>query len=214
MVGADPLGAVGRYNLPIPTPSTDTSPQTLVMNGQTYVIPRNYIVSLTRNDDGTAAAISMRAALPDFSGLTRETIRCGVGYGDPCSAEVVVIGLTSGPFLTSGSEQLQNIKPVSHPDQREGPCGLQYYESRGSTDKGGVVHQFFFFTKLPDRPDISVLRCPRPGSSGASRCNSYDDAGDGDSFYYNFHRSKLCEWSSIRSRIARLITSFEKGSAQ
>lgn len=145
----DPLGAVGRYYLPIPTPSAHTLPQTFVMNGQTYVIPRNYIESVSKNDDGTAAAISLRAVLPDFSGLTKETIRCGIGYRDPCSADVVVIDLTSGPFLTNGSQQLMNIKPISHQDQREGPCGLQYYESRGSSDKGGIVHQFFF-TKLPN----------------------------------------------------------------
>ena len=204
----DPLGAVGRYQLPIPTPSTDTSPQTFVMNGQTYVIPRNYIVSLAKDDDGTAAAISMRAVLPDFSGLTKETMRCGVGYRDPCSAEVVVIGLTSGPFLTSGSQQLRNIKPISHPDQREGPCSLQYYESHGSTDQGGTVFQFFF-TKMPNQSDISVLRCPKPGSSGASRCNSYDDVGDGNSFYYNFERNKLCQWGPIRSKSLALIRSFK-----
>src|ERR1043166_1981225 len=200
----DPPGAARRYFLPIPIPSADTSPQTFVVNGQTNVIPRNYIEGASINDDGTAAAISLRAVLPDFGGLTKETIRCGIGYQDPCSAEVVVIDLTSGPFLTNGPQQLQNIKPISHPDQREGPCGLQYYESHGSTDDGGIVHQFFF-TKLLNQPDISVLRCSKPGSLMAPRCNAHDDVGDRNSVYYNFDRGRLCEWGAIRRKSFALI---------
>jgi hypothetical protein len=205
----DPLGAVGRYHLPIPTPSTDTSPQTFVMNGQTYVIPRNYIVSLAKNDDGTAGAISIRAVLPTFSGLTKDTIRCGVGYQDPCSSEVVIIGLTHGPFPTSGSQQLENTKRTSHPDEREGPCGLRYYESFGSTDKGGVVFQSFIM-KMPDSSDILFLRCAKKGSAFASRCDGDGNVGDGNSFYYTFDQSKLCNWLSIRNGSLSLIRSFKE----
>jgi hypothetical protein len=63
--------------------------QTFVMRGQTYVIPRNYVERLSKNDDGTAAVISLRAVLSDFSGLTKETIRCAISYRDPCSAKIV-----------------------------------------------------------------------------------------------------------------------------
>lgn len=205
----DPLGAVGRYYLPIPTPSIDTSPRTFVMNEQTYVIPRNYIEGLSKGNDGTPNVISIRAVLPGYSGLTKETIRCGVGFRDPCSSEVIVIGLTSGPFLTSGSQQLANIKPISHPEPRQGPCGLTYYETFGSTDKGAVVHEYYF-TTLDDKEDILVLRCPKPGSSGAPRCNSTDNIGDGNSFYYNFDRGKLCQWMMIRSKSLSLIRSFKR----
>jgi hypothetical protein len=86
----DPLGAIGRYYLPIPAPSADTSPRTFVMNGRTYVIPWNYIEGL----------------------------------------------------------------------------------------------------------------------------NADDDVADGNSFYYNFDRKKLCEWPSIRNRAGRLIISFKTESAE
>jgi hypothetical protein len=205
---ADPLGAVGRYHLPIPTPSTDTSPQTFVMNGQTYVIPRNYIEGLSKDNDGDPNDISIRAVLPDFIGLTDETIRCGVGYQDPCSARVVVIDLSRGIFPTSGSQQLSNSKKISHPDEIKGPCGLRYYESLGSTERGGVVFQFFFI-QLPNIADISFLRCAKPGSAFAQRCNSRENIGDGNSFYYNFDRSKLCEWGVVRSKSLDLIRSFK-----
>jgi hypothetical protein len=205
----DPLGAVGRYHLSIPAPSADTSPRTFVMNGQTYVIPRNHIVSFSKNDDGTAGAISMRAVLPNFDGLTNDTIRCGVGYQDPCSSKVVVIGLTSGPFPTSGSQQLSNAKGISHPEERDGPCGLRYYEGLGSTDKGGVVFRSYF-TRFPDEPDISFLSCAKEGSAFAPRCDGHDNVGDGNAFYYTFDRNKLCDWGSIRKKIFELIKSFKK----
>jgi hypothetical protein len=201
----DPLGAVGRYQLPIPTPSTDTSPQTFVMNGQTYVIPRNYIEGISKADDGQTNVISIRAVLPDFTGLTKETIRCGVGYQDPCSSRVVVVDLARGIFPTSGYQQLLNAKGISRPNEREGPCGLKYYESLSSTQKGGVVFQFFF-TELSERSDILFLRCAKPGSAFAQRCNSRENVGDGNSFYYNFDRSKLCSWSEIRNHTHSLIS--------
>jgi len=206
----DPLGAVGRYYLPIPAPSTDTSPRTFFMNGQTYIVPRNYVESLSKNDDGTVSVISIRALLPDFTGLTKDTIRCGLNYSDPCSSRVVVIDLAQGPFPTSGVQQLSNAKGISHPDEREGPCGFKYYESFGSAEKGGVVFQFFF-ARLADTSDLSFLRCAKPGSAFAKRCNARDNVGDGNSFYYNFDRGKLCEWSAIRSSSLSLINSFRKG---
>jgi len=206
----DPLGAIGRHHLPIPTPSTETLPQTFVMNGQKYVIPRNYVVSLGKNDDGTPGSISMRAVLPDFGGLTKETMRCGIGYRDPCSSKVVVIGLTSGPFPTSGSQQLSNAKGISHPEERDGPCGLRYYEGLGSTDKGGVVFRSYF-TRFPDEPEISFLSCAKEGSAFAPRCDGHDNVGDGNAFYYTFDRSELCNWRSIRKKSLELIESFKKG---
>ena len=204
----DPLGAVGRYYLPIPTPSTDTSPRTFVMNGQTYVIPRNYIEGLSKDDKGNPNVISIRAVRPDFIGLTKDTIRCGVGYRDPCSSGVVVIDLSRGIFPTSGRQQLSNAKGISHPDEREGPCGLKYYESLGSTEKGGVVFQSFF-TAVSDSSDILFLSCAKPGSSFAQRCNGHENIGDGNSFYYNFDRNKLCDWKEVRSRTHELIRSFK-----
>ena len=74
------------------------------MNGQTYVIPRNYIEGLSNNNNGTVGAISLRAVLPDFGGLTTDTIRCGVVYRDPYNSENGVIGLTSESLLTNNCE--------------------------------------------------------------------------------------------------------------
>src|SRR5437660_7980813 len=72
----DPLGHVGPFYIPVQVPSSDPSVRRYVMNNQAYAVPRNYIVSLSNNDDGTVGAISMAALLPELAGLTQPKMRC------------------------------------------------------------------------------------------------------------------------------------------
>jgi hypothetical protein len=209
----DPLGSVApsllpipaprSFELPVPAPSTDPTPQSFVMNGQRYDIPRNFIVTLSTNPDGSAGAISMRALLPDLSGLTQENMHC-LNYRERCSDNIVTVGLLEKHHSVPGSRLLDNIRARAQPEKFSGPCGLEFYEDRGNESQR---HQYFF-KRLDADADVSVLKCAKEGSSYAPRCSSDYDMGDGNHFYYIFNRKFLCDWQSIKDKILERIASF------
>lgn len=203
----DPLGTTGPFYLDVPSPSFDTTRKTYVVSGQRYSIPRNYIVTLSKYGDGTVGVISMRALLPDMTGRSPETAKC-FDFRESCNIREVTIGLSRGSFPTSGSQQLQNIRGFSLPDKKVGPCELDYYEDSSPTT-GPAAAFNYFFRKLPGNSDVSVLRCSKMGSPFAPRCNSNENIGDGNHFYYNFDRSNLRDWEKTRERILTLIQAFK-----
>jgi hypothetical protein len=199
----DPLGSVGPMFLPVPAPSLETKRQTYTVGSQKYSVPRNYILSLSKNDDGTAGLISMRAILPDLTGLTSETLPC-VQFGNPCSKDMIIVGLGRGQF-PSGSKRLENIQSFNDLSSAAGPCGLEYYESRGVPQQR---HQDFF-KRLSD--DVAIIDCPKEGSDYAPRCVYRQNISDGNNFYLNFDRNKLCSWEEIKTKVTALLDSFRKG---
>jgi hypothetical protein len=209
----DPLGSVAPFllpipaprpfELPVPAPSTDPTPRTFMMNGQRYDIPRNFIVTLSHNPDGTAGAISMRALLPDLAGLTPENMHC-LDYRDPCSDNIVTIGLLEKHHSVPGSRLLDNIRALAQPEKFSGPCGLDFYESRGIESQ----RMRYFFKRMRADADFSVLKCAKEGSSYAPRCSSNYDMDDGNHFYYMFNRKFLCDWEGIKDKILERIASF------
>jgi hypothetical protein len=174
-----------------------------MMNGQRYDIPRNFIVTLSHNPDGTAGAISMRALLPDLAGLTPENMHC-LDYRDPCSDNIVTIGLLEKHHSVPGSRLLDNIRALAQPEKFSGPCGLDFYESRGIESQ----RMRYFFKRMRADADFSVLKCAKEGSSYAPRCSSNYDMDDGNHFYYMFNRKFLCDWEGIKDKILERIASF------
>jgi hypothetical protein len=215
----DPLGSVAPFllpipaprpfELPVPAPSTDPTPRTFMMNGQRYDIPRNFIMTLSSNPDGTAGAISMRALLPDLAGLTPENMHC-LDFRNPCSDNIVTVGLLEKHHSVPGSRLLDSIRARAQPEKFSGPCGLEFYEDRGNESQR---HQHFF-KRLGADADISVLKCAKKGSSYAPSCNSDYDMDDGNHFYYIFNRKFLCDWEGIRDKIVGRIASFRVGAGK
>ena len=211
----DPLGLVAPFLLPIPSPrpfvlpvpapSTDATPRSLMMNGQRYTIPRNFIVTLSSNPDGTAGAISMRAMLPDLTGLTQENMHC-LDYRNPCSDNIVTVGLLEKHHSVPGSRQLDNIRARAQPQKFSGPCGLDFYEDSGNESD----RRQHFFKRLGADAEISVLRCAKKGP----RCSSDYDMDDSNHFYYVFNRKFLCDWEAIRDKINDRIASFRAGAGK
>jgi len=205
---ADPLGSVNSFFLPIPSPSFDTTRRTLVIDGQVYNIPRNYVVTTESLPNGNLVNISIRALLPDLSAIAPETAHCFRDLRDPCHALVMTIGIEKGK-VQDATSRLKTISAISKPAVRKGPCGLEYYESLGAIEKGLNVFELFF-TKFPNDHDLSILRCRKPGSPSAPVCDSDDNVGNGNAFYYVFPRSKLCEWGDIKQQVLSLIASFQE----
>jgi hypothetical protein len=205
----DPLGSIDSFHFPASAPSIDPTPRDFVMNGQRYHIPRNYIEALEKENDGSAGVISMRALLPDLAGLTAETIKC-LDYRNTCSEQVVTIGLTHLEYTVPGSRMVENIKRFALPDKFVGPCGLEFYEKKGNEGQ-----RFrYFVKKLNGNADVSVLRCAKEGASYAPHCVANYNTGDGNHFYYIFHRKYLCGWQSITDKILGRIASFRAGVAR
>lgn len=205
---ADPLGSVNSFFMPIPSPSFDTTRRTFVIDGQVYNIPRNYVVTAERTRSGKLANVSMRALLPDLSAISPESARCFQDRRDPCSLGVVTIGLQDGE-LPDAAVRLESTRAISKPEKKKSPCGFEYFESLGSIEQGNIVFEFLF-TKFPQDRDLSILRCPAVGSPAAPFCNSADNIGNGNVFYYVFPRSKLCEWGDIKQKVLSLIASFQE----
>lgn len=198
-----PIPSVGPFILPVPSPSTDATPNIFVVNKQRYVIPRNFIFSLSKHDDGTAAAISMRALLPNVEGLTPATMHC-LNSRDACSSDVVTIGLVKGGQPLPGSKFLENIQWHVLPEKFSGPCGLEFYEEKGFESS----RHRYFFKRMSADTDVSVLKCAKEGSSFTPTCHSNSNIEDGNYIYYIFDRKFLCEWEVIRRKIVDRIASF------
>jgi hypothetical protein len=203
---SDPLGSLDQFSIPPPTPSVDTALRSFVMNGQRFDIPRNFIESIEKKNDGSPGAISLRATLPDLSGLTRETLDC-LNRQNACSEQVVTIGLLSNKAVVPGSRVLENIRSFTLPEKFSGPCDLDFYETIGNESQ----RSRYFFKKMVGEADISVLWCAKEGSSFAPTCASNHNLIDQITFYYNFSRKFICEWEGIRSKIRNRIKSFTGG---
>jgi hypothetical protein len=180
------------------------TPQKFVLGGKSYAIPRNYVFHAENDGPGVVADISMRAMLPDLSAMTRETAHCFLNIREPCFAQIVLVVLSKGPVLASGAAQLRSVGPITHPDERIGPCGLHYLEEKGREEN---VYQYLF-SRLANELDASVIRCPKNGVR--PRCVANANTGDGNSFSYNFARENLCSWTKIRGSAAKLMASFRK----
>ncbi|HWF93727.1 MAG TPA: hypothetical protein VG291_02080 [Xanthobacteraceae bacterium] len=180
------------------------TPQKFVLGGKSYAIPRNYVFHAENDGPGAVADISMRAMLPDLSAMTRETAHCFLNIREPCFTEVVLLGLTKGPVPATGPEQLRNLGPITHPDERIGLCGFHFLQTKGLEENAFQ----FFFSRLDNDSDASVIRCPKNGPR--SRCVANANTQEGNSFYYNFARENLCSWTKIRGSAAELMASFRK----
>jgi hypothetical protein len=213
LILASPLRSIARAEQPPlfwwnPGPSLDPTPRRLILNGQHYDIPRNSLAVFDPKKAGDAKAIPLRIFFPDLVGLTRGTIPC-LDHRNFSSQDVVEITLTNGESVP-GSRMLENMKRLVLPEMFAGPCGLEFYEDRG------IEEQRFrhFFKKLRTDAEVSVLRCPKETASYAPLCNGAYNTGDGNHFYFSFHRKHLCEWEAITDRIFRDIASFRAGAAR
>jgi hypothetical protein len=205
-----PLGTLGPHYLPVPSPSFDLTKSKYVIGNHTYDIPRNYIRTTAKERDGGLSLVSMQALLPEMSGLSRDNARCFRNFQDPCNNGVVTIGLERGE-VTPYSEQITNIRKISRPDIKR-VCGFEYYEDTTlEINRNGFR---WLFKDFGDGLGGIVLRCPKEASMSSIACNADENTGDGNSFYYVFHRDKMCSWSEVRAKVHYLIGSFKQEQVQ
>ncbi len=202
-----PLGTLGPHYLPVPSPSFDSTKTKYVIGNHTYDIPRNYIRTTAKERDGGLSLISMQALLPEMPGLSQDNAHCFRNFQDPCNNEVATIGLERGEPTASYSEQISNIIGMSRPATKQ-VCGFEYYEDKTlEINRNGFR---WLFKDFGDGLGGVILRCPKEGSLSSRACNAYENTGDGNSFYYVFHRDKMCNWSEVRAKVHQLIKSFKQ----
>lgn len=206
----DPLRAEGIYSIPLPSglpsilplqvPSTTTKAVTYDLNGKIYRIPRNYIVSLGKENSGAIGAISLEALLPNLAARTDENAAC-FSRRERCYDQVIVIGIDAEILVNrSNKDVVERIRRRAL-HKPEGPCGYEYYER----DAGGLQA---FVKQMPNNPwDISILNC----ELRAAVCNARENMPDGGAFYYIFSKKYLCEWVDVRQRVVALLNSFHQG---
>lgn len=205
-----PLGTLGPHYLPVPSPSFDTIKSKYVIGNHTYDIARNYIRTTAKERDGDLSLISMQALLPEMLGLARENANCFQNFQDPCNNEVVTIGLERGA-ITPYSEQITNISEMSRPNTKQ-VCGFEYYEDKTlEVNRNGFR---WLFKDFGDGLGGVILRCPKEGSLSSRACTADENTGDGNSFYYVFHRDKMCSWNEVRAKVRHLIRSFKQEQVQ
>ena len=132
------------------------------------------------------------------------------GFPRSCNDNIVTIGLLENTHAVPGSRMLDNIKAIATPQKFSGPCGLEFYESRGNESQ----RLRYFFKRIGKDADVSVLKCAKEGSSFAPTCTSNYDMEDGNHFYYIFNLQFLCDWEAIRNKIVDRITSFRVGAGK
>jgi hypothetical protein len=185
-----------------PPPLIDARVWTVVLNGERYEIPGNFLPSGETKSGDITRVISLRALLPDIVGFTEETLECGSAVSK-CSERAVTIGVENSPGVP-GSQMLQNIQGLINPQKFTGPCGLEFYETTGNESQ-----QFrYFFKTMSGERDLSILRCPKEESTYAPICVSANNPLDKISFYYNFNRKFVCDWEDIRNKVRSRIVSF------
>jgi hypothetical protein len=201
-----PLGTLGPHYLPVPSPSFDTTKSKYSIGNHTYDIPRNYIRTTAKDRDGRLSLVSMQALLPEMLGLARDNAHCFQNFQERCNNEIVTMGLEPGE-ITAYSKQIENIIGMSRPDTRQ-VCGFEYYEDKTlEINRNGFR---WLFKDFGDGLGGIILRCPKEGSMISRACTADENTGDGNSFYYVFHRDKMCSWSEIRAKVHHLIRSFKQ----
>jgi hypothetical protein len=191
------------FGPPVESIPADTTRQHFLLNGNEYVIPRNYIRSVEKMGLGEVGAISMVAMLPDLAGVTAAAKTCFADFRKACNEEVVTIGIDIG-LTTATSVRIRNIRSFIDPDIKKGNCGFHYFSDLAPTERTGQGFNYYVESDL-------FLRCPKDNTTAIRHCNSYENIGDGNSLYYVFRYSKLCQWQQIHQKVLDLIASFKKG---
>ncbi len=199
-IGPRPLGFVRDA----PSPTADTAPVSLSVNGVGFAIPANHIVYRAAQRGGEQSDVALFALLPDLRGFSPEDAQ-RFASNAPDSPAIFLLIRADRLNLTEG-ERLKRIYMgyVDNPVGQPGPYGLTQYNFRN--DSGYRGEDLFVGQTMHG---AAVFRCVRFSADVPSpSCLRETPLTQGVALSYRFKRARLAQWRDISTGADALVRSF------
>ncbi len=187
-----------------PSPTADTTPVALTVNGVSFAVPANHIVYRAAQQGGEQADVALFALLPDFRGFSPADAQ-RFASNAPDSAAIFLLIRGDRLNLTE-SERLKRIYLgyVGSQMGMPGPYGLTQYDFR---DDSGYRGEDLFVGQTARGP--AVFRCVRFSADVPSpSCLRETPLTQGVALSYRFKRAHLSQWREIGTGADALVRSF------
>ncbi len=199
-VGPRPPGFVRD----VPSPTADTAPVALTVNGVSFSVPANHIVYRAAQRGGEQADVALFALLPDFRGFSQEDAQRFSSNAPDLGAIFLLI---RGDRLNlTESERLKRIYLgyVTSQMGMPGPYGLTQYDFR---DDSGYRGEDLFVGQTARGP--ALFRCTRFSADFPNpSCLRETPLTQGVALSYRFKRAHLAQWREISTSADLLVRSF------
>jgi hypothetical protein len=187
-----------------PSPTADTTPVHLTVNGVGFAIPANHIVYRSAQRGGVQSDVALFALLPDFRGFSPADAQRLVSNAPDSRAIFLLV--RSDRLNLSESERLKRIY-MGYVDSQiglPGPYGLTQYEFRNDS---GYRGEDLFVGRTARGP--AVFRCVKFSEDVPSpSCLRETPLTQGVALSYRFKRAHLAQWKKIATGADALVRSF------
>ena len=197
-------------------PTTDETPVSVIIGGERFAIPRNYIwspVSELRN--GQTSGVNLHALLPNLTAPSKATVERfkAPGWGDKITI-VVRTQRMEGDANTVNAASMNPRETFERfvrgaTNQADFNYGLHRLTAPRATDQTKDV-----FVGKKETGEFHWLLCSRPKEVVAPSCSSQIDLSKHVAVLYTFSIEYLGNWKQIDSDVAALIRSFQKQASQ
>ena len=187
-----------------PSPTVDTAPVRLTVNGLELTIPANHIVYRAAQRGGEQSDVALFALLPDFRGYSLADAQ-RFSSNAPDAAAIFLLIRADRLNLTE-DERLKRIYMgyVDNPAGTPGPYGLTQYVFR---DDSGYRGEDLFVGETARGP--AVFRCVRFSAEVPSpSCLRETPLMPGVALSYRFKRAHLSQWHRIDEGADTMVRAF------
>jgi len=187
-----------------PSPTADTAPVALSVNGVSFSVPANHIVYRSAQRGGEQADVALFALLPDFRGFSQADAQRFAGNAP--DSEAIFLLIRGDRLNFTESERLKRIYLgyVTSPMGMPGPYGLTQYEFRNDS---GYRGEDLFVGQTARGP--ALFRCTRFRADFPSpSCLRETPLTQGVALSYRFKRAHLAQWREISTSADALVRSF------
>ena len=186
-------------------PSASTEPVIVEMNGSIFRIPRNFLMAAAMG--GGDSHILILTITPDFSGWSAFAKSQYDAKNKDFIKREVRIYAEGGNASASGRNK--NILEIPS-DKMDEPdnSGLKFVRENPFASADDV---FVHYSKNKNQNDDAVIVCDKLAPLA---CTVYLDTPQRIELQYQFHRSQLENWESIRRGVLNLWNSFYAGDAK
>lgn len=199
-LGPRPSGSVRDA----PSPTADTTPVRLTVNGAQFTIPANHIVYRAGQRGGEQTDVALFALLPDFRGYSQKDAQLFASNAPDSPALFLLI--RADRLNLTEEERLRRIYLgyVDSPAGAPGPYGLMQYHFRGDS---GYRGEDLFVGETARGP--AVFRCGRFSAEWPSpSCLRETPLLPGVALSYRFKRAHLAQWRAIDAGADAMIRAF------
>jgi hypothetical protein len=201
---------LGWYLRPGPrvpaAPTDQDTPVSLILGGQAFAVPANYIQNTSARSGGTQTSVSLAALFPSWHGYSDTEARAFTGNAPDSPVVRLSLRGDAGP-LDAGARLARIYQPyITDAKGQAGPFGLTQY---GFAKNSGYEHQDLFAGE--DKGKLLLFLCEQPAAELPSpNCLATDQPlGKSVSLSYRFKRAYLSRWRELSGGVSALMARFE-----